>query len=1299
MELSHRQQTALCVVATVSFVISSQASPGLDLLFEDSFRDLHNWNAPAEWRVEGGALVVAGGDIRTCKVGHDWTNCGLEFDVTIRKMMAEWVIRAASEKDCCFIQLTAKDCPYSPNSLRYHRWKNGKLVDISEDALPEEIEVGTTYHVRCEVVGQTAQTLVNGKVRGRWNFGGYDRGTIGFRAGREEQAVYRNLKVLRCEALTPLAQVRPLRRKVQKRHDPFLNPPFRAEWVWGRGEALDRSFRYTFDAEADCLDARLWITADNAFRLFVNGKEVGAGEDWYSPHTLDLTPYVRRGRNVVAVAAHNEGPGAAGLLAEGNVLLADGRNIPLATNADWRTADLQPHGWQLPDFDHSSWAKSASLGRHPQEPWGSQVDWRLPYLGPLEVAEAESFEVAEPLQRHKPLRITARFRLSRRFAQAHPARLTILWPKGTEVVLTTSYPPIPTNEWRVGSNLLKLSAFPERDMCLPAGRHKARLELVGVYVAKGAECLQREITWSPFPQRQPLPLRKRPMGPGSFTDQFGAVHRYRFHGPGLLYDGQLLIPLEHGEGAYWCLYDPQKRDTIEACRGSEVLDRTRRYGLTEEPVRLQLVDSIECADPESEAAHEFSEDDGYGGKSRLLRIGDRTYRITDNRRKLSYFAYTMRCRTPGKPHLLVFETPNDRERYTLVRIQPPWRNVGCGPYTGRDMPCDGKPYQAGFVFYPEEETVRLTVSRLPCELEIEPESGGAVSRLWLFEIADDLADRRAEVPPTPGPQRRIGLSLTHPGYLYELYGLRAGDLTQRLASLNAFAAYADFVGMNYLEYNAVNGADTSETAYYPSRIWPQYRGDGDLFREFLPIAEERGFGVVPCLTSLAFDIARFTNAPWISPLTFQIDRDGFRRRDFFGGRGNDNTLPDPVRPEVQKLFLDTLREFGEQCHRSPAVLGLAFRLNGKIGTCYVGYNEDEQAATAGYSPWDLAEFQKDTGVRLPGWEESLTERWVAAWKASRRDDAAIQYIPKAYKWIRANCWKEWIDWRCRRMADLWLRARDLTRSFRKDWNLVLKCDMPSETPDRNILWPAGASALELLREHGFDPRLFAKEEGILLQQGYFIGGGEYFHHGGPGSPYYRNPEAWTAFDYQPALSERYRTPAGASVELYHNYWEEFGVAKMGEFQTDFWGAGMMYPRGRYFFRPVVHALTSNNVHTIALFSWERGSEGHEGELRRFCRAFRSLPAVTPEKFEGRVEVTSGPPADATLWVRRFGPRIAIVNESSQPRAVRLTLPKVNAGQAVYEYATQRCLAKGGEAREVSVVLNLDCFDLATVGVE
>lgn len=1261
-------------------------------LFQDSLSDLSSWNAPTEWSISGGALTVNGGGIRLCRVGQAWRNYAVEFDVTINKHKAQWVIRADGERDCCFIQLTASDNPYAPSCLRQHLWKAGAVNGISEDPLPLEVEPGHSYHVRCEAVGTTVQTIIDGKVRSQWDVPERPSGTIGFRGDATDQAVYRNLKVLPCGTLTPITS-RQNTPKATQVMDPYFNPPFRAEWIWGPGDALDRTFRASFNLSARALKARLWITADNAFVLYVNGKRVGSGDNWQSPHVFDLKPFLHLGRNVLAVSGHNDGPGSAGVLAEGNILLEDGRNVPLVSTSAWRTAVSPAPDWQSVSFDDSAWAPAISEGRHPVAPWGEQVTWTLPYLRAEELAQARSMTVTA---HGNTVFASVDLHLARALKQAHPAQLRLAFSDGHELIAGYAQPGVPTGA--AGAHRVKLTVHLRSGAYVPPGRYRARLEFVGLHLTGGAEKLHTVLAWGAEIHRKPLPLAKRPMAPDLFTDQFGGKHHYRWSGNWLEYDGRRMVPLEHGDGAYWCIDDATQHTAIEACRSAAVATRVQRDGLTEEPIRLRLLDSLVCADAASEKAHAFSEDEGYGGQSRLLTIGDRTYRVTSNRRHIAYFAYTLHCLRPSRPHLLVFETPNDRERYTTVRVQPPWRNVGCGPYTGRDLPCDGNAYQAGFLFYPEQQQVRVTVSRLPCELKIEPESGGAISRMWLFEVVDNLAEHPAEVAPTAGPERRIGLSLTHPAYLYELYGRYTADLAGRLTAIKSFVDYAGFVGMNHLEYNAINGADTSEVAYYHSRIWPQFNGDCDLFRELLPAAKISGMTAIPCLTSLAFDINRFTNAPWISPLTFQIDKDGIGRRDFFAGRGNDNTLPDPLRPEVQKVFLDTLRELCEGAKGSPAVTGIAFRLNGKIGLCYVGYDETARADTCGFSPWDLSEFQKDTGVRLPGWDDALIQRWVDAWKAHRTDDPAIWFIPGAYDWIHANCWNQWTDWRCHRMAALILKARDLVRSYRHDWNLVVKCDMPSETPDRNILWPAGTPVRELMRAHGFDPLLFAREPGIVLQQGYFIGGGEYFHSAGEGNPYYQNPEAWATFDYQPGLEKLYRTPAGTSAEFYHNYWEENGMAKLGEFGTTFWGAGMMYPRGRAFFRPVLHAIRVSDARTLALFSWERGSEGHEGELRRFCRAYRAMPAVTPKPFAGQIDIASGPTTDDTLWVRQVGSRVALINENEQSRVVVVTM-QVPAGKAIYDYASQRRLTKPGKARRAVIELGLDAYDLRVLGVE
>ncbi|MEI6502097.1 MAG: family 16 glycoside hydrolase, partial [Armatimonadota bacterium] len=288
--------------AAVILTLWCTVAPAQEPLFQDNFADLSHWNAPSGWRVADGALTVAGGDIQLCRSGGDWRNYALEFDVTVRSVMAQWVIRAARPQDCCFIQLTSEQCPYAPSSLRYHTWRDGKLGTIKEDALPVPIKIGQTYHVRCEVVGTTTRLFLNGKAAGNWGFGeGYETGTVGFRGGGTEAAEYRNLKVLPCESLSPLVIARRARPRPVE-HDAFLNPAFRAEWIWGPGDKLNRAFRQAFTLPGPALEAKLWITCDNAYQLFANGQRVGAGDAWQSPAVYDLTPFLKPGRNVLAVA-------------------------------------------------------------------------------------------------------------------------------------------------------------------------------------------------------------------------------------------------------------------------------------------------------------------------------------------------------------------------------------------------------------------------------------------------------------------------------------------------------------------------------------------------------------------------------------------------------------------------------------------------------------------------------------------------------------------------------------------------------------------------------------------------------------------------------------------------------------------------------------------------------------------------------------------------------------------------------------------------------------------------------------
>ena len=92
--------------------------------------------------------------------------------------------------------------------------------------------------------------------------------------------------------------------------------------------------------------AEFFITADNRYKLWVNGQFVARGPARGWPHAqvvdrLDIAPYLQAGPNLLAVQVYQPGyshfayvhRGAAGLLA---YLVCDGETM-LVTDPSWRT--------------------------------------------------------------------------------------------------------------------------------------------------------------------------------------------------------------------------------------------------------------------------------------------------------------------------------------------------------------------------------------------------------------------------------------------------------------------------------------------------------------------------------------------------------------------------------------------------------------------------------------------------------------------------------------------------------------------------------------------------------------------------------------------------------------------------------------------------------------------------------------------------------------------------------------------------------------------------------------------------
>ncbi|NOY79686.1 MAG: family 78 glycoside hydrolase catalytic domain [Kiritimatiellaeota bacterium] len=149
----------------------------------------------------------------------------------------------------------------------------------------------------------------------------------------------------------------------------------RARWIWhpearGKNQTvyLRRSFQIPRGVGIE--SARVRCTADNSFRLWVNGKAAGESETWERLSTFAVKSFLAPGRNAVAVAASNR-DGPCGFLFSLDVVLNDGREVRLVSDKSWRVSEQALGEWKSTGFDDGSWQRARELGAFGCRPWGT----------------------------------------------------------------------------------------------------------------------------------------------------------------------------------------------------------------------------------------------------------------------------------------------------------------------------------------------------------------------------------------------------------------------------------------------------------------------------------------------------------------------------------------------------------------------------------------------------------------------------------------------------------------------------------------------------------------------------------------------------------------------------------------------------------------------------------------------------------------------------------------------------------------------------------------------------------------
>ena len=164
------------------------------------------------------------------------------------------------------------------------------------------------------------------------------------------------------------------------------------KWIWKnagaaeRTEALTLYWRKEVNLPEAPRNALAVVTCDNSFKLFVNGKEAGAGNDHTQPRLINPLPHLGKGKNLIAIEAIN-GPGKpddqtadqsnpAGLFFYARIRgqpsaagKSDETIMDFATDRTWLWSAIRSDGWERPEFAASDWQRGVELGNADMAPW------------------------------------------------------------------------------------------------------------------------------------------------------------------------------------------------------------------------------------------------------------------------------------------------------------------------------------------------------------------------------------------------------------------------------------------------------------------------------------------------------------------------------------------------------------------------------------------------------------------------------------------------------------------------------------------------------------------------------------------------------------------------------------------------------------------------------------------------------------------------------------------------------------------------------------------------------------------
>lgn len=169
-----------------------------------------------------------------------------------------------------------------------------------------------------------------------------------------------------------------------------------AQWIWTPEQPKDQipvgsvHFRKTFSLRAP-ESGSITIAADDTYELRVNGRAIGTGGGWKKLVEYDVSRFLARGKNIIAIKVTNTRGSTAGLAVRVMVKEDGGKWTSFSTDHSWKTSTRPLPLWDTSIYNDSRWDDAAVFGQ-----LGQTVPWdRAEEVAKEETSKSERFNISD----------------------------------------------------------------------------------------------------------------------------------------------------------------------------------------------------------------------------------------------------------------------------------------------------------------------------------------------------------------------------------------------------------------------------------------------------------------------------------------------------------------------------------------------------------------------------------------------------------------------------------------------------------------------------------------------------------------------------------------------------------------------------------------------------------------------------------------------------------------------------------------------------------------------------------------